>query len=144
MVSHNPTAALCPVSGVIPLSRTAVTRTLGRIGPAPVDVRGRSPINAFVQVREKGSLCSRHLTSSLQKNTVMTILFFWPRCVPRRILARDRPCAPTLGVQRLNHQTARDISATTVLLEHPLGSAVKTLPLTCESVLSSMCEAHPE
>ena len=53
-----------------------MTRTLGRIGPAPVDVRGRSPINAFVQVREKGSLCSRHLTSSLQKNTVMTILFF--------------------------------------------------------------------
>ena len=108
-----------------PLSRTAVTSTLGWIGPAPVGVRGRSPISAFVHVRKKDSLCLRHLTSSLQKSIVITILFFFLASLSamqdHRSLTRDQPCAPTLGVQRLNYQTTRDISAATV----PWGQLLK-------------------
>ena len=129
MVGYNPAAALRPVSRVVPLSRTAVTATLGWIRPAPVDVRGRSPINAFVHVRKKGSLCLRHLTSSLQKSIVITILFYFlaSMCAVQDLssLTQDQPCAPTLGVQRLNYQTTRYISATTVLLEHPWGQLLK-------------------
>lgn len=75
MTNLSSAAALYPVFSNFFLNRITVTRTQSWIQPAPAEVSGRllPAYTVSLYKSEKGSLCSRCLTSSFQKGIVTAI-----------------------------------------------------------------------